>query len=946
MFDKLSHGIPLAEASAFFIKLRDFSKTADGYAPPDETGTLEGQFAAPVEQVLAQLGKMVQNELKTNYAYMAYANSLRDLSHHAIAEEFENHAHDETDHADWLLRRMGVLGGPINLPDIPAPPASTDPHDIVQTMIRMEQEGIENWRILRNMVGDENPMKFKIEEYLTAEQEHLDELWQLVPHEANPAVLMQAKGNVMQTSEQPQVPPSAPDTSPAPPDGLGKTAFAPKSRKPFGALSDGDGYEQNNKKSTLGGRASSSVGQKVQGLLSGFDSLVKKTAAPSVWTGSHTAGLVGSLAGGGLGLAHGLRKDEQGQRHVGRGIAEGVAGSLAGSHLGAAAHGLGTRMQGGQGFVQAAKEHGTEFYKKPFQAFRKLSADLTTAGREQIAKKNFALSAKQSDTGKPAYPIHDKAHATNALARVKQHGSPAEKSEVYKDVARKFPELASKSSVPALKAKEKSSEMSLPPTAMGQQSAPPQPTPLMGAAAGQHAKMAAKEDSEQVEAGRSRAIANLSSGFTSDANTRGERVGDLIGRVVGATGGGLGGHHLMKGKGPALELAGTLGGAALGQHIAGKAGKMVGQEVDARNFEQKFASALKKLAEDEGLPAQQGDGLPPAESEMDPTLMQYLQQEQAGMAAEKAQEEAFYKQRFQEASQQLQAAQGQLAQLQQQADASGQVNAQMMQQAQQIQQAAAQNAAAAHQAATQAMQQSLQAQNESIQQAQLAVGMRDAVHAMRQGLLQMVQQQLPPATPAETAAIQADQAAQMGMMGGGMDNTQQAPGAEGEVPGANQAGQPGAQPDAGTPPQSATPGTGNGPGTSPSAGQGAAPTMEGAQPQGEQGMQQQPAKTAMTQSSHDRLIGAIMGGVAGGVGTAAESQMSNEPLRQKVKKLEAADKSGGGFVNALNLAQARSRLAMGEFTEKHPVAASAIGAGLGAMTGASMGPSVRTIMGG
>lgn len=799
MFDKLSHGIPLAEASAFFIKLRDFSKTADGYAPPDETGTLEGQFAAPVEQVLAQMSKMVQNELKTNYAYMAYANSLRDLAHHAIAEEFENHAHDETDHADWLLRRMGVLGGPINLPDIPAPPASTDPHDIVQTMIRMEQEGIENWRILRNMVGDENPMKFKIEEYLTAEQEHLDELWQLVPHEANPAVLMQARGNVMQTSEQPQVPPSAPDTSPAPPE---------------------------------------------------------KSAAARL---------------------------------------------------------------------------------------RKAAADLTAASRDQVAKKNFALSAKQSDTGKPAYPIHDKAHAANALARVKQHGSPAEKSEVYKDVARKFPELASKSSVPALKAKEKSSEMSLPPTAMGQQSAPPQPTPLMGAAAGQHAKMAAKEDSEQVEAGRSRAIANLSSGFTSDANTRGERVGDLIGRVVGATGGGLGGHHLMKGKGPALELAGTLGGAALGQHIAGKAGKMVGQEVDARNFEQKFASALKKLAEDEGLPAQQGDGLPPAEPEMDPTLMQYLQQEQEGMAAEKAQEEAFYKQRFQEASQQLQAAQGQLAQLQQQADASGQVNAQMMQQAQQIQQAAAQNAAAAHQAATQAMQQSLQAQNESIQQAQLAVGMRDSVHAMRQGLLQMVQQQLPPATPAETMAIQADQqAAQMGMMGGGMDNTQQAPGAEGEVPGANQAGQPGAQPDAGTPPQSATPGTGNGPGTSPSAGQGAAPTMEGAQPQGEQGMQQQPPKTAAaTPSSHDAFLGAIMGGLVGGGGSAIESQMSNDKLRSKVKKLEEADKAGGGFVNALNLAQSKYRLALGEFSEKHPVASTAIGTGVGAVVGSQLLPALR-----
>lgn len=179
-FDKLQHGIPPHEAAAFFLKL----KTAN-YAPPDETGELEGQFAAPVDQVLAHMANMVQNELKTQYAYITYANSLRDLSHHAIAQELEQHADMETEHAEWLLRRMGVLGGPINVPDIPAPPPATDPHEIIQILIRMEQEGIQNWRALRDMVGDENPSKFKIEEYLTHEQEHLDELWQLVPHTEN-----------------------------------------------------------------------------------------------------------------------------------------------------------------------------------------------------------------------------------------------------------------------------------------------------------------------------------------------------------------------------------------------------------------------------------------------------------------------------------------------------------------------------------------------------------------------------------------------------------------------------------------------------------------------------------------------------------------------------------------------------------------------------------------
>lgn len=81
-----------------------------------------------------------------------------------------------------------------------------------------------------------------------------------------------------------------------------------------------------------------------------------------------------------------------------------------------------------------------------YAAFRdeltKIANELTPEARSHIAPKNFALSSKQSKTGKPAYPIEDKAHAKSALGLVGMHGSAKEKAEVYKDVARKFPELA------------------------------------------------------------------------------------------------------------------------------------------------------------------------------------------------------------------------------------------------------------------------------------------------------------------------------------------------------------------------------------------------------------------------------------------------------------------------------------------------------------------------
>lgn len=61
-------------------------------------------------------------------------------------------------------------------------------------------------------------------------------------------------------------------------------------------------------------------------------------------------------------------------------------------------------------------------------------AKLTAAGRNKISGKNFALPGRR-------YPIEDASHARNALARVSQHGSPAEKAEVRAKVHRKYPSI-------------------------------------------------------------------------------------------------------------------------------------------------------------------------------------------------------------------------------------------------------------------------------------------------------------------------------------------------------------------------------------------------------------------------------------------------------------------------------------------------------------------------
>lgn len=69
---------------------------------------------------------------------------------------------------------------------------------------------------------------------------------------------------------------------------------------------------------------------------------------------------------------------------------------------------------------------------------------LSAADRRHLPTKDFALPGKgEGPEGKGAgsYPIPDANHARDALARVAQHGSPAEQRRVRAAVHRKFPDI-------------------------------------------------------------------------------------------------------------------------------------------------------------------------------------------------------------------------------------------------------------------------------------------------------------------------------------------------------------------------------------------------------------------------------------------------------------------------------------------------------------------------
>lgn len=59
-------------------------------------------------------------------------------------------------------------------------------------------------------------------------------------------------------------------------------------------------------------------------------------------------------------------------------------------------------------------------------------AKLSTASRKKLPAADFAVAGRK-------YPVNDASHARNALARVAQHGSPAQKKAVESKVNKKFP---------------------------------------------------------------------------------------------------------------------------------------------------------------------------------------------------------------------------------------------------------------------------------------------------------------------------------------------------------------------------------------------------------------------------------------------------------------------------------------------------------------------------
>lgn len=98
--------------------------------------------------------------------------------------------------------------------------------------------------------------------------------------------------------------------------------------------------------------------------------------------------------------------------------------------------------------------------RRPARRARRASTRRGTTARRSRGRRRFTAntaapassyavpaSSPVGGRGRAKYPINSAARARNAIARVRQHGTPAEKRMVYAKVRSRYPGIAARSSV-------------------------------------------------------------------------------------------------------------------------------------------------------------------------------------------------------------------------------------------------------------------------------------------------------------------------------------------------------------------------------------------------------------------------------------------------------------------------------------------------------------------
>jgi bacterioferritin len=151
-------------------------------------GPVTSDYRGDVKQAVDVLNQALATEIVCVLRYKRHYYMSRGIYKDAVANEFQQHATEEQEHADMIAERITQLGGE---PDLNPDGLTSRSHseyregnsmvDMIQENLVAERVAIESYREMIRFFGDNDPTTRRMLEHILAvEEEHANDMVDLL----------------------------------------------------------------------------------------------------------------------------------------------------------------------------------------------------------------------------------------------------------------------------------------------------------------------------------------------------------------------------------------------------------------------------------------------------------------------------------------------------------------------------------------------------------------------------------------------------------------------------------------------------------------------------------------------------------------------------------------------------------------------------------------------
>jgi bacterioferritin len=158
-------------------------------------GALTPSYEGDVRRAVEILNVALATEMVCVLRYKFHAVTAQGIHSDAVKKEFEEHAMEEQEHADWLAERINQLGGKPDLNPVGFASHSATEYveganliDMIRENLIAERIAIESYREMVRYFANHDPTtRLLLERILAKEEEHANDMHDLlVAHEGKP----------------------------------------------------------------------------------------------------------------------------------------------------------------------------------------------------------------------------------------------------------------------------------------------------------------------------------------------------------------------------------------------------------------------------------------------------------------------------------------------------------------------------------------------------------------------------------------------------------------------------------------------------------------------------------------------------------------------------------------------------------------------------------------